>query len=764
MKSSAAGRLIAIGVLLLIGVSCVVPDSAGAQTSTPEHAVPRVNIALLEAPTKDPLRHTRMHQMATMPLEHLGLVVEYHRLSDGLPDISNRPDVRGVLSWFTATERDGALDLLKWLESALDDGKKVVMMGQLGVEVDRSLGALPLARINRLTRRLGIDLNGSYVSYPEGAAYTLRDTQVWGFEQVPEFIPPFPVHKAVGADTKVHLQVGWFGDDGIRSDVVVSNPNGGLVTDGFDAELNPDALVRRWRINPFAFFRVAFATDDLPKPDTTTLAGRRVFYSHVDGDGWRSVAEVKIDDQPTSTARVLLERVVKRNPGLPVTIAPIAAEIDPAWIDDAEARAVAEEILALPQVEAGSHTYSHPFQWSFFKDYDPELERRIVTSLGLGRINEQRYESVGTSLAVETSTESGAPTAPELSARYEVPRAFYIKPYDLDLEVQGSMDRIGLVGGKPVAVLQWSGDTSPYEAAVAAVREAGIVNINGGDTRFDSDYRSYGYVAPTGIPVGRERQIYASMSNENTYTDLWSARFFGYRHLLQTIDRTDLPIRVKPINVYYHTYSAEKIASLNALIAVLQNVGARELTPITTSRFARIGQGFYDTQMVSLGDRVWRIESRGALQTLRFDHASLMAVDFSRSTGVIGERSSHGGLYVALDPSVAQPVVALTDREDLLAPAVAEYPYLIESPWPISQMATEGATVSATLEGFGPLSMSWIVPKPGVWLVRGVQDGDERMSLRLTAGEDRRLALVDAQTEDLMPMVATKLTLERASD
>ena len=137
------------------------------------------------------------------------------------------------------------------------------------------------------------------------------------------------------------------------------------------------------------------------------------------------------------------------------------------------------------------------------------------------------------------------------------------------------MDRIGLVGGKPVAVLQWSGDTSPYEAAVAAVREAGIVNINGGDTRFDSDYRSYGYVAPTGIPVGRERQIYASMSNENTYTYLWSARFFGYRHLLQTIDRTDLPIRVKPINVYYHTYSAEKIASLNALIAVLQNVGAR---------------------------------------------------------------------------------------------------------------------------------------------------------------------------------------------
>ena len=764
MNSASIGRLRTIATLLLVCIWYTGPVTATAQTPKAEHDVPRVIIALLEAPSKDPLRYTRMHQMATMPLEHLGLVVEYHRLSDGLPDLSNRPDVRGVLSWFTATERAGALDLLNWFEAALDGGKKVAIMGQLGIEVDRALGALPLARINRLIHRLGVDVNGSYVSYPEGAAYTRRDPQVWGFEQVPEFIPPFPVHKAFGADTRVHLQVGWLGDDGIRSDVVVTNPNGGIVTDGFDAELNPDAVVRRWRVNPFAFFRAAFATDDLPKPDTTTLAGRRIFYSHVDGDGWRSVSEVEIDEQPASAARVLLERVVKRNPALPVTIAPIAAEIDPAWIDDAEARATAAELLALPQVEAGSHTYSHPFQWSFFKNYDPELEREIVTSLGLGNLKGQHYESVGTGLTTESSSDQTNAPGPKLNERYAFPRAFYMEPYDLNLEVQGSMDRIKLVGDKPVAVLQWSGDTSPYEAAIAAVRNAGIVNINGGDTRFDSDYRSYGYVAPIGIPVGRERQIYASMSNENTYTDLWSARFFGYRHLLQTVDRTDLPIRVKPINVYYHTYSAEKIASLNALIAVLQNVGARELAPITTSHFARIGQGFYDTRIVSLGDRVWRIENRGTLQTLRFDHATLTAVDFARSTGVVGERPLHGGLYVALDPSVAEPVVALTDRQDFMAPAAAEHPYLIESRWPITQMTAEGATVMATLEGYGPLSMRWVLPSPGVWQVRGIQAGDERMSLRVTVGEDRRLSLVETQTEDLMPMVATTLTLERTAD
>jgi hypothetical protein len=761
---SAAGR-IAIRTMVLAAVMIAAYSVAKAQQALAEQPVPRVIIALLESSPTDPLRYNRVHQMATMPLEQLGLVVEYHRLSDGLPDISNRTDVRGVLTWFTATERAGALELLNWLEAALNGGKRLAMMGQIGFQVDQTLGALPLARMNRLTRRLGVDMSGSFVSYPGDAAYTHSDPLVWGFEQVPKAIPSFPIHTAVGADAKVHLQVGWYGEDGVRSDVVVTNPNGGIVAHGFDAEINPDAVVRRWRVNPFAFFRAAFGTDDLPKPDTTTLVGRRIFYSHVDGDGWRSISDIKIADRPAIAGRVLLERVVKPNPELPVTIAPIGAEIDAAWIDDAEARAVASELLALPQVEAGSHTYSHPFQWSFYKTYDAQLERKIVTSLGLGQLKPQEYEAVGNEIQVRPQDGATDPAAgPRLNERYQIPRAFYVKPYDLNLEIQGSMDRINLVGGKPVTVLQWSGDTSPYEAAVAAVREAGIVNINGGDTRFDSEYRSYGYVAPIGLPVGRERQIYASMSNENTYTDLWSGRFFGYRHLLQTVERTDLPIRVKPINVYYHTYSAEKIASLNALIEVLQDMGTRNLAPITTSRFARIGQGFYDTELIALGDRSWRVENRGALQTLRFDHASLTAVDFSRSVGVLGERPLHGGLYVALDPSVAQPIVALSDRADLLAPALAPHPYLVDSRWPISQMITDGAKVTVSLEGFGALSMSWIVPEPGVWRMRGRQADDERLSLRLTVGEDRRLVLDGKDTEDLRPMLPTTLSLERVPD
>jgi hypothetical protein len=760
-----------IAITALLAFAALVPwDNTKAQEAGSETVTPRVIIALLDDEKAAPLRHSRMHQMATMPLEHLGLVVEYHYLSDPLPDLSDRPDVRGVLTWFGSTENSGAIELLEWLEDALDQGKKAAVLGEFafGFEVSPGLGPPTNARVNRFTRRLGVKITGGYVPHPIDAAYTLRDPRVWGFEQIPIPPPPFPVHTVIGADAQVHLQVGWHGADGIRSDVVVTNPNGGFAVAEFVSEVDPAASIRRWRINPFEFFRTAFATDDLPKPDTTTLSGRRIFYSHVDGDGWRSISEVEINDQPASAARVLLERIVKRNPELPVTIAPIAAEIDPSWIDDEESRRVVKEIMALPHVEAGSHTYSHPFQWSFFETYDAALERRIVSSLGLRETSDQNYGAIGTEWpinAVETAPPAvGGRSEVVVNTRYQIPRAFYVEPFDLDLEIRGSIDKIAEVGGKPVTVVQWSGDTTPFEAAVAAVEDARVVNINGGDTRFDSDYRSYGFVAPIGVPVGQERQIYSSMSNENTYTDLWSARFFGYRHLIQTINRTDLPIRVKPINVYYHTYSAEKVASLNALIEVLQDVQSREVTPLTTSEFVQIANGFYSTKIISLGKRRWRIEDRGSLQTIRFDNASLTTVDFSRSNGVIGERPLHGSLYVALDPSVETPVIALSDRTDALDPAAASFPYVRDSRWPVEGIFMAGNMATVTLRGFGSLDATWIMPEPGSWRVRGLQNGDRSLDVRFTVGDDRRLELDTSRTKGLRPMTSTTLTFQRMPD
>src|SRR5262249_54079913 len=142
------------------------------------------------------------------------------------------------------------------------------------------------------------------------------------------------------------------------SHLVVVNANGGFAAAGYLIYTNEEALSLQLYLNPFEFFRKAFETDRFPKPDPTTISGRRVFYSHVDGEGWRILTEIGGYRRGGDlSARVVLEKVLRAFPDLPVTVAPIAADIDPDWYGTPKSVALARAMLALPHVEAGSHTY-----------------------------------------------------------------------------------------------------------------------------------------------------------------------------------------------------------------------------------------------------------------------------------------------------------------------------------------------------------------------------------------------------------------------
>src|SRR5204862_449411 len=68
------------------------------------------------------------------------------------------------------------------------------------------------------------------------------------------------------------------------------------------------------------------------------------------------------------------------------------------------------------------------------------------------------------------------------------------------------------------------------------------------------------------------RRIFAlpNLENENVYTNLWTGPFYGYERAIETFELTERPYRLKPINIYYHAYSASKRASLSALDKVYQ--------------------------------------------------------------------------------------------------------------------------------------------------------------------------------------------------
>lgn len=682
-----------------------------------------------------------IHQIVEMPLNHLGLVVRYHDLRTGLPPLDQLDHVRGVLTWFRADAMTDPIGFLKWCEAAVDSGKKLVVIGDLSVTRDLKNKMTPLSAMNRLWAKLGLNSSDNWVSLTYAWKVVAKDSRMVEFERpIPRTLPTFLSMKRIDSSVKSYLTVRQGNDPDTDNDLIVIGKNGGYVSGHYILYSTPSETRNRlWYVNPFEYFREAFATDDLPKPDTTTLVGRRIFYSHIDGDGWRNGTEVMpYRKERKLSPYVIMKEVVEAFPDLPITVAPIAGDLDPAWHGTPETLQLAREIFAYRNVEAGSHTYAHPLSWGTFVN-QPKAAQRVSQS-------KQNPSIVGSLFNL------GREPAPDIElradSRYEQPISYMDQPFDLNREISGSVEFINriLPAGKRVQILQWSGDAIPFEAAVAATRKAGLRNINGGDTRMDPEFPSYGWVSPIGLQSGNQQQIYASGSNENTYTHLWTDRFFGFQFLITTVKNTDTPIRVKPHNIYYHMYSGDKLPGLTAVVENYRYALAQELAPVTTARFAALADGFYSTKLTPLGPTAWRVENRDGLQTIRFDRSTLQTVDFEKSTGVLGQRRFQGSLYVALDPAETAPVIALKQTRTMEEYGSSTVPYLVESRWEISALQRTSTGFGFDTWGYGAGNATWRVPVAGRYAVRirksngatseVFSETDSKHVLRLRLGPD----------------------------
>lgn len=717
--------------------------------------LPRSILALYDSKVETRLRFSNAHQLAAMPLNHLGLVVEFHDIRQPLPKLQDRRDLRGLLMWLAGNSVPDAEGLWRWLDGALDQGLRVVVIGDLPTQ-DEAKGPLQLDRINRVLRRIGAEDAGDWQPVSLGSHVARRDAAMVEFERAyDEMLPPHSAIRPVGPDAVSHLAIRRERAVIRESHPVITSDRGGFIAPGFAFHRDPTYLRTRWHINPFAFFRRAFATDDLPKPDTTTLNGRRIFYSHVDGDGWLNLSAVpQYAKRRAVAAEVILAEIAEGYRDLPVTIAPVVAELDPDWHGSREAMEIARRFFSLPNVEPASHTYSHPFQWGFFERYDPSRERpfqAIYRSRG-----QKRYEPLDGKAATR---EADAAREAGLLAGYRMPRAYGDKPFNADTEIAGAIDFLQRLAPpeKPVRLVQWSGDTSPSSAILARTRLAGALNINGGDSRFDAEYPSYSAVAPLGLRQGGEVQVYASNSNENTYTDLWTNRFFGQRYVRETWVNTETPVRIKPINLYYHIYSGERLASLTAVKENLDWVRGQEIAPVSTHRFAAIVQGFFQSTIEQIDAKVWHIRNRGNLQTIRFDgEDSRLAPDYDRSKGVLGHRHVQRSLYVALDGGAAEALIALSGSS-----TAPPRPILQSARWDLRDLACATATAcAAEVQGYGEGSFVWHVPGgAGTWRIR-------LASGTLVIAETEARSEADGRLSFTLPSVAgttpTTLRFQRA--
>jgi len=658
----------------LVWALCLLPSAAVFARSWTEE--PRKVLALYLPDEIDEERKipyfTWLHLHAEMPLNHIGLELEYVDASKPLPDLRSLEGVRGVVSWFSSPKAlKDPRAVCRWLESAMKSGLKVVLLGELGVYSTEAPSFRMTAECRSMLSELGMRAHGAVNIDPLAVSVAASDQELMGFERKPDPSEDgvIPLVRLAGPGrTVLRLRLREGDIKTVEPAAVTSRGAWALNPFFFYANNNVRPRQVRWVVDPFRFFEEAFGAAGLPRPDVTTLSGRRVYFFHVDGDGEFSRSDIH---SQKSSGEIFLEEIIGRYPRDPMTLGLVTGYHDLTLFSGGKSLALSRELLSRPNVEPGSHGYAHPLDWD-------------TGELG---INIPRYSMDG------------------------------------EKEIVGSVriieDRL-LPGTRKVRLFQWTGNCLPKEEHLRLAEENGIMNINGGGGRMDGKYASYGFLFPLGRRLGKQRQVYTGAMNEYVYTNDWDGPFYGYRDVVETFKRTGSPRRVKPVNVYVHFYAAQKYAALRAIRKVLDWVRTRPLAPVRTTRYVEAVRGFFDMRLLRDGPRRFRLEGGDKVATVRFDGVSGVP-RMRASKGVLGYKREKESLYVSLAPG--------PEREIVLADSPGPGVRLEEANFEVLEWKPGGGGVRFRIDGWWDAEFTLGGLTPGAaYRIRGPGEAFDRQA------------------------------------
>jgi len=721
-RRSYSGRywsVVAQRLLIAVALATVAVPSFSA--SVRAEIVHREILAVYDSTFEATPGDTLIHARAEMPLNHLGYVLDFHDAQTGLPDPQTLSRYAAVITWFTYDVNRPA-EYLAWARKATEANIPFIVLGQTGVPGTPRNVAL----FNRILKPMGIELTSGFVEATFGTTILRSDPSIVGYEHpLGDLLPAYPIIRPVSNNAQVLLEVqGPPREHLARSALVTAGPSGAFVPAAF--ALYSDATLGRtqWLVDPFSLFERVLGKSQFPVPDTTTVSGRRLYFSHVDGDGWNdSVDMERYKDPQILAAEVMKRELIEPYPELPVTVGLISADLDDAYGPAEKAAATARSLFSLPQVQSASHTATSPLVWSFYENYSQIAEETLIHdgSSG-GGVGKGLLHIVTDALGVtQVLSDSEQKRAMFVSGGRRLPRAYFRDPFSLQGEIAGSVETIaGLTpAGKVVDLLQWSGDAKPYEAALKAARTAGLRNINGGGARLDDEYPSVGYVSAIARTVGGERQIYSVDADDSSFMNTeGGGNSAGYSAIETTLQRTESPRRLKGIDLHYHVYSAKKQASLNAIKHRLDWARNAPVAPITASDYAAIADGFFTTRIEADGPSDWTISDRGGLQTVRFDDIKEASPDLTASRGIVGSTVYQGSLYIALDADVPDARISFKSKPDETgSPAGTTAVQLESARWQVRGLLRKQCGFSFVSHGYGEGAFVWKDLSPGDYRV-----------------------------------------------
>ncbi len=578
----------------------------------------------------DKVYSTAFHQLS-VPLEYMGYIPILKPITKWRLRSEDRERYAGAVVWLTGTYTiKHPKQFTKQIESLYGSDIKLLMLESIESEVHKAIFALLKIRAQEFqTKQIG---------------KLIYDKSYMGFE-----IDPFTPSDTLLYHCKKSKPLCQIQYEKKQSILAAITPWGGYAFSGtIMANIKKQDL---WIANPFKLLRDTLRLSNIPVPDVTTENGRRLLFSHIDGDGIMNRAEWNPE---LFSGEVLYEKIFSHYV-IPISVSIIEGETAPYGLYpklSPQLEQISKKIFALPNIEAATHTYTHPFYWG--KIINGNLDPHY-------RLKVKNYN-------------------------FSVAREIYgsLKYINTKLEPKRKKSRM----------LFWSGDCLPLESTLSYIYQNNFLQINGGDTMITSSDPWLSLVAPLGIKRGNYYQIFTGAQNENVYTNDWLGPFWGFKKVIQTFKLTNTPRRLKPIDIYYHLYSGSKRASLKALYAVHDWAISQEVMPIYTSEYIPKVMDYYAVSMARDSNR-WMVRGTRSLKTLRVPKDYY--VDFNTSVGIVGEKVYLKSRYVHLGIDEYQ-YLQLNKYE-------GEFSYLVDANGKVESYKRDNNQTKITLHAHVPLQM-----------------------------------------------------------
>ncbi len=570
--------------------------------------------------------------------EYLGYIQKLYDINKGLPNPDKLDHYAGIVIWLEKYYNDPN-KLLKWVTEVKKRNIPIVFVNTFGIDVKEDELA-----------SLGITIQQT--NLPKQSI--LYKDEMVGFEiEPPMSRNPMLIHVK---DAK-ELLTYQYADKKTSTPAAITSWGGYLQNGAFITSINGEDI---WVTNPFKFFAQALRLQKLPVPDPTTENGKRLLFTHIDGDGIMNKVE---GDFGEFSGDVILNKILKKYK-IPHSVSVIGAEIDPNGLYPKLSEKlidITKKMFALENVEAASHTFTHPFFWEKIVDDNLSEEYRL-------KVPEYQF-----SLERELKT-----TLDNINEKYSPKNK-----------------------SKKAETIFWSGDCAPRKNALEYIYKDHILAINGGDTTIVKTHPWLTRVSPFGLKRSEYYQVYTGAQNENVYTNNWLGPFWGFKRVTQTFELTNSPRRLKPIDIYYHLYSGSKRASLEALKYVFNWALKQDVMPIFTSEYIPKVMDMYEVSMAK-DENSWLITGMNDLKTIRFEDFDTN-VDLNNSKGVVGLSQFENHTYLSLDQR-GKHLIELSPKNNNKI-------YMVSSNGKLTDYKESNTTKSYSFSSYVDLELSMYVDK-----------------------------------------------------